>query len=156
MARPVVDAYLLQEHGPQFWLSAHFMLVEFASRDGADLVLVAPRLVEDLEKGRRQSEGALRVNSGFRTEAHNRRIGGKPKSRHMLGWASDLVSMTLSPPQFALLMHSINPHSGGIGCYTTFVHYDVRDGNPVRWIGRNHSIPVDQWVAELKAMGGAL
>ena len=33
----------------------------------------------------------MRVNSGFRCRAHNREVGGVPRSRHLLGCAADVA-----------------------------------------------------------------
>ena len=40
---------------------------------------------------RRAWDGPVRVNSGFRCAAHNREVGGAPRSRHLLGCAADVA-----------------------------------------------------------------
>ena len=48
-------------------------------------------LVLWLDLLRRAWGGPVRVNSGFRCAAHNREVGGAPRSRHLLGCAADVA-----------------------------------------------------------------
>jgi uncharacterized protein YcbK (DUF882 family) len=73
-------------------LSPHFSRHEFRSRDGSlpdDETLY--RLVAHLEALRCFAGGhPLRIVSGFRTDEHNRAVGGAERSRHLVGDAVDL------------------------------------------------------------------
>lgn len=149
---PLVNAYLLSEVGPGFHLSENFVLVEFASRDGYDLVLVAPALLEVCQDIRTKTEAPLRINSGFRSLTHNRNVKGKPHSRHLLGWAGDLDSMTVKPRDLALQLHARFPSSCGIGSYASFTHFDVRPGPPVRWIDGGPPVPVEEWIHRVASL----
>lgn len=43
--------------------------------------------------------GALKINSGFRAEVLNARVGGVPNSQHCLGLAADVVCPEFGTPQ---------------------------------------------------------
>lgn len=124
--------YSIREHGPDFRLGEHFVLVEFASRDGADEVLVHPALVALLEAVREHFEQPVTINSGYRSAAHNRRIGGARNSRHVMGLAADIVvdRGAVSPNKVAQFVETLGP--GGLGRYRTFTHVDVQGRNR-RW-----------------------
>lgn len=126
--------YSLREHGPDFRLGENFRLVEFASRDGADEVLVHPALVALLETVREHFGEPVTVNSGYRSPAHNRRIGGARNSRHVMGLAADIVvdKGAVSPRRVATYVETLDP--GGLGRYNTFTHVDVQGKNR-RWSG---------------------
>ena len=48
-------------------------------------------LVENVLDPLREAYGkSIYVNSGYRCEAHNRKVGGVPKSQHLLGQAADI------------------------------------------------------------------
>lgn len=82
----------------------------------------------------------VQVNSGYRCEAHNARVGGVPRSRHMTGEAADLDPMFPRDVTPRMLLEFINEHlgergdyQGGLGIYPTFVHLDI--GSRSRWNG---------------------
>lgn len=70
----------------------------------------------------------MEICSGYRTEAYNRKIGGAPKSQHMLGMAADIAIAGISPLEVAQYAEFLQPGAGGIGVYSTFTHVDVRTG----------------------------
>jgi zinc D-Ala-D-Ala carboxypeptidase len=75
----------------------------------------------------------VRVTSGFRCTAHNRAVGGKPGSIHLLGKAADVVALKVKPSTVAFAAESIRAFAnGGLGRYDTFTHVDVR-GYRSRW-----------------------
>lgn len=117
-----VDYYLSME-GPQFPLSKNFRLVEFASKDGADRVLVHPALIDGLERLRSALGHPLTVTSGYRTPEHNRAIGGATASFHMRGMAADVSSKRVPPSTIAAEARRLG--FGGVKAYPTFVHVDV-------------------------------
>ncbi len=110
----------------------HFRLVEFACRDGSDLVLIHPALVDMLERLRITFDRPVHLNSGFRTITHNMRIGGKRCSWHLYGMAADITVRGLLPEQVAAEAQKLDP--GGLGLYPSFVHIDVA-GEGRRWGG---------------------
>ena len=72
-------------------LSRHFKVREFCCKDGSDLVLVSEELIKMLENLRSALGCSITVNSGYRTKAHNRKIGGSDTSKHCLGLAADII-----------------------------------------------------------------
>lgn len=122
--------YSLSVDGRDFKLSENFALHEFASR-GGDLVIVHPALVHGLERLRRSLGGlSIRINSAFRTDEHNRSVGGKPQSRHLWGMAADITVDGLPPRVVAEAARALE--FGGVGEYATFTHVDV-EGYERRW-----------------------
>ena len=122
--------FSLQRHGADFRLGEHFRLVEMASKDGADLVKVHPALLLLLEQIRRHFDQPVHVTSAYRTADHNRRIGGQPTSKHLLGMAADIQVQSTPPDAVAAYADQLGV--GGRGRYPTFVHVDV-DGRDRRW-----------------------
>jgi uncharacterized protein YcbK (DUF882 family) len=130
-------------------ITPHFALSEFACRDHTAYPLewVQDRLrplCETLEVVREAAGGrSLRVISGFRSEAYNRRIGGAKLSRHVSGEAGDMQHAVLTAEQLHELVLALKkagklPHLGALGLYPTFCHLDVRpipDGRLRRWTG---------------------
>ena len=121
-------------------LTRNFNLNEFASKDGADMppevfknvVLVA----KNLQVLRDFVGQPIKVNSGYRSPAHNKSIGGASKSQHVKGKAADIVIKGHKPEVVAeIIMELIKTgkmSQGGIGVYNTFTHYDIR-GTAARW-----------------------
>ena len=100
----------------------NFKLIEFASRDGADHVIIHPALIELLEELRRDV-GIIHVNSGYRTPIHNAKIGGVLGSYHVSGMAADITSRRKSPEDLYRIAETYSP--GGLGLYPSFVHVDI-------------------------------
>ena len=124
--------FSLREHGPAYRLSAHFVLVEFASKDGADEVLVHPAAVSGLEVIRKKFGRPILLTSAYRSPAHNKAIGGAKRSPHMSGFAVDTVVIGVPPYKVAAFAETM--HWGGIGRYPMqgFTHLDVFEENR-RW-----------------------
>ena len=127
------DRFSLSDHGSNFSLSENFNLIEFASKDGADEVLVHPALIEGLEEIRKHFGLAIFVTSGYRTESHNRKVKGVANSRHKFGLAADIMIKGVQPHKIAQKAESLG--FGGIGRYRTFTHVDVFRSNR-RWKGK--------------------
>ncbi len=75
--------------------------------------------------------GPLKVHSGYRCTAHNKAVGGSPRSQHMLGRALDISSPTFTPLKLYQLIKrhwtlGQLPTLGGLGLYSWGVHIDVR------------------------------
>lgn len=121
-------------------MTEHFSREEFRSKDGAFFPKYAQEnlqvLAEQLEVIREHFNAPVTINSGYRSEAHNAKIGGEPNSQHLLGKAADIVVEGISPDDVAdaieFLIDSKMIKQGGLGRYTTFTHYDIR-GKKARW-----------------------
>lgn len=104
----------------------HFKVKEFACKDGSDLVLVDEKLAELLENIREHFKKPVHINSAFRTESWNDAVGGRRYSRHLAGEAADIWVKDVKPHDVALYADSVLGETGGVICYTNFVHVDVR------------------------------
>mgnify|MGYP003652322579 CR=1 FL=1 len=82
----------------------------------------------------------IRVNSGYRSPAHNLAVGGVASSQHVKARAADLTPASGNMDDLARLVDVImnliaagEIPNGGVGIYGTFVHYDTRLDGPARW-----------------------
>lgn len=115
-------------------LSKNFKVREFACSDGTDTIFVSQELVDVLQKIRDHFGKPLIINSGYRTEAKNRAVGGAQYSQHKYGTAADIRISGVSQKRIADYAEELLPNSGGIGIYSSFVHIDVRETKS-RWRG---------------------
>lgn len=121
-------------------LTENFSLPEFASKDGAafpkEVKANIQELANNLQVLRNHFGMPITVTSGYRSKAHNERIGGSKNSFHVKGMAADIVVKGIKAyivaKQIELLIHYGLMKEGGIGIYDTFVHYDIR-GHYARW-----------------------
>lgn len=88
-----VKTYYISKLGRDYNVSPHFKLREFQSRDGADKVLISDELLAKLEEARAYGGFTITVNSGYRSAAHNKKVGGATNSNHTKGLAADVVFM---------------------------------------------------------------
>tara|TARA_R110000824_G_scaffold150209_6_gene320744 strand:+ start:3574 stop:3978 length:405 start_codon:yes stop_codon:yes gene_type:complete len=124
-------------------LSKNFKKSEFKCRDGTavptDLMSDLEELVENLQIIRDHIEKPMRIISGYRTPKYNRRIGGARKSQHMKAKAADIVVRGIKPKELREIITNLIKEGkikkGGVGLYTSFVHYDTRGWN-ARWKGK--------------------
>lgn len=133
MAGQVVKVYSKAKEG-NVRLSKNFTVKEFACFDGTDTVFISLALVNLLQKIRDRFGKAVIINSAYRTEAHNKAIGGATYSQHKYGLAADIRINGVTPKAIAAYVETLMPLSGGIGIYKSFVHVDVRRVKS-RWNG---------------------
>lgn len=81
--------------------------------------------VDRLQWIRDQIGVPIHINSAYRCEKHNKKIGGAKYSQHLQGKAYDIRADRISPFHLAFL----TGHAGfkGIIIYDNFVHVDSRD-----------------------------
>ena len=115
-------------------LSANFKVSEFACKDGSDTVFISPGLVTVLQKIRDHFEKPVTINSAYRNDAYNKKVGGADFSQHKYGMAADININGVSPAKIAAYVETLMPNCGGIGIYKSFVHVDVRTDR-ARWNG---------------------
>ena len=136
-------------------LTKNFNIDEFRCKDGTDVPekfypnvkLLAKNLqvLRDALNGANVSEEYfIAIHSGYRTPEHNKKVGGAKHSQHLLAKAGDLKvyikidgkKSYIHPPKVhswvSELIKTGKMKQGGLGLYSTFVHYDVRDGK-ARW-----------------------
>lgn len=121
-------------------LTKNFLITEFASKDGAyfpeEVKENLKTLAEQLEVLRLHFGKPITITSGYRSPAHNEKIGGAKNSYHTLGMAADIQIKDVSPKivynAIELLIKSGKMKEGGLGLYNSWVHYDHRD-KKARW-----------------------
>lgn len=121
-------------------LTENFNINEFACKDGTPVpdnlecnVIV---LAQNLQILRDELGEPLKILSGYRTPAYNKKVGGKPASQHLKAAAADLSCKSKTPKQVHALIEKLiaekKMKQGGLGLYPGFVHYDIR-GSKARW-----------------------
>lgn len=72
------------------------------------------------------------VTSAYRTQEHNKEVGGVPNSQHLFGKAVD-IRMPNSATQLNKLIWALSQAGfTGVGVYNNHLHADTRN-NPVFW-----------------------
>ena len=66
---------------------------------------------------------AVVINSGYRTPAHNKKVGGASGSQHLYGKAADIVVKGVKP---STVYDAADKLFNGVGKYNTFTHVDTR------------------------------
>lgn len=123
------------------YLTKDFHIREFKCKDGSKvpeaLEANVRLLATQLQVLRDHIGVPITLNSAYRTEAYNAKIGGSPKSQHKLAKAGDLVTQKYTPKQLAAIIKKLIKEGkmvqGGVGIYPSFVHYDIFfDGKNIR------------------------
>ena len=123
-------------------LTDNFHIKEFACHDGTnvpyDLVDNVQLLAENLQVLRDDIGKPIKVISGYRNKSYNTKIGGAKRSKHMSAMAADIRVTGMTPREvydrIEALIADGKMLQGGMGRYSSFVHYDVR-GTHARWEG---------------------
>ncbi|MGB0293977.1 MAG: YcbK family protein [Flavobacteriaceae bacterium] len=122
-------------------MTQNFKKHEFDCSCGCEMPLTVElnvqRLAEELQYIRNYIQRPITINSGYRCESYNNTIpGSSSRSQHVLGKAADIVVSGMNSTQvfeqLDELQHKGKIHTGGMGLYDTFVHYDIR-GYRKRW-----------------------
>lgn len=122
--------------GEMTLLSPHFFSLDFDCKcqyPECQFTYIDPNLIPALENLHKLS-GPFHIDSGFRCINHNKDVGGKEHSQHIVGRAADCRSLNghagKEMASFALLVPDFA--AGGIGIYDRFVHCDIRP-QVARW-----------------------
>ena len=123
-------------------LTNNFGLSEFKCNDGSlprgEELANCQELAENLQILREHLGRPIRIISGYRPPEYNRRIGGAKRSQHIAAKAADIKVTGMAPAEVHAvvlkLIKSGEMKQGGVGKYSTFVHYDIR-GTAARWSG---------------------
>ncbi len=103
-----------------------FCASEFDSPDepGSGLIHMNHDFVMKLDQLRARIEVPLHINSGFRTAAWNKRVGGKQSSAHRKGFAVD-IRVAQSGRRFTIVEAALAMGFKRVGIGKTFVHLDA-------------------------------
>lgn len=125
---------------PDVKLSTNFMLHEFACKDNgvSKTVLVDDELIQRLEQLRAKVGKPININSGYRTQNHDKAVGGSGRGMHTRGMAADIWVEGLTCVQLGMAAKEIGFR--GIGMYhrkpsEQVVHVDTRP-SPCKWLCR--------------------
>ena len=106
----------MKENLNEIKLSQHFLLREFLNLKKYPENIPTMQVVANLTYGchlllepARAIVGPIIVNSGFRNEAVNRKVGGVRNSQHLLGQAADIRPK--DPSQFQRLVEFLKAHA---------------------------------------------
>lgn len=120
-----VRTYSLSRDG-ETNISANFKVKEFRCRDGSDKILIDVDFARDkLQAIRNHFSVPVTINSAYRTESYNRKVGGAKSSYHMKGQAFDIVVSGKTPLDVSKCAQALGIN--GIIQYNTFVHLDSRE-----------------------------
>ena len=108
---------------PDDWRWANFTPKEIACK-GTGLILIDEDAMDKLQAFREVLGMPFSPNSAYRSEVHNKAVGGAPRSMHRQGRAFDIpIGNGISRNE----VHRIAKEVGftGFGDYKTFVHIDT-------------------------------
>ena len=105
----------------------YFTYEEFDSPDvQGSGQMMSKNLISILDNIREELGKPIVVTSGFRTPAHNEKVGGKPNSSHLKGLAVDIACED-SRYRFELVRELLKHGVDRIGIGDTFIHADIDD-----------------------------
>ena len=118
-------------------ITRNFNLSEFECKCGCempdDVLENIKKLAEELQVVRDYVHEPININSAYRCKKHNRSIGSKDTSQHVLGKAADITIKHFTPDEVFDVIQNLrrNPmikgvKFQGIGRYNTFTHVDLR------------------------------
>lgn len=105
-------------------MTKYFNVSEFDSPDvpGSGFNM-QPAFLNRLVAAREIAGVPFRINSGYRTPEHNRKVGGTPGSSHLTGWAVDIAVKDNWERQ-VVLTALIRAGFSRIGIGKNFIHAD--------------------------------
>ena len=110
-------------------ISTHFKVSEFACKDGSNKVLIDLDLIPLIERFREYVEAGVSINSAYRTDSYNKKVGGATNSYHKYGRALDIpfkntYKYLTSRDKMCAFFNALGIK--GIIKYPSFVHIDTR------------------------------
>lgn len=122
-------------------LTKNFSRKEFDCNDGTPVPKIYYPNVKELATNLQVlrdhiGEAVLITGSGYRTEKHNKKVGGAKFSQHLTASGADINARSYTPKELANVIEELiregKMKEGGIGVYKGFIHYDIR-GTKARW-----------------------
>jgi len=127
------------------WRWPSFSPAEIASRrEGA--LKINTEAMDKLQTLRNRLGKPLIVRSAYRSPAHNRAVGGAPRSKHMLGTAFDIAMSNHDPATFAEAARAVGFLGFGTYPRSGFMHIDL---GPARSWGEPFPVRTTPFVAEV-------
>ncbi len=121
-------------------MTKNFTKEEFDCNDGSEMPINVyhniVKVANQLQSLRDYIGKPIQVNSAWRSEEYNASIGGVKNSQHIMGRAADIVIKGMTPIEVSKIIEELiskgDMLQGGLGIYSSFVHYDIR-GTKARW-----------------------
>ena len=109
------------------WVSPYFSLRELQSPD-TKTVMIDPKVLRCLDKLMQTCTTPIMITSGYRTPAHNEKVGGAKHSFHMRGMAVDCYQQehTGKEDMIAFAKRGLEAGFTIAIVYKGHVHFDVR------------------------------
>jgi hypothetical protein len=123
----MIKTYSLRTDG-ELNVSPNFKVKEFACRDGADKILIDTNMINIMQKVRTRYGVPININSGYRTNTWNAKVGGLPQSRHLTGEA---VDFSVGSGNGVVPHRQVCMYLETIGCKSIILYLYA---NNVRWI----------------------
>ena len=125
-------------------ITNNFKVSEFKS--DSKIVLIHHTLPIALQMIREKVGKAVNITNAYRTEGHNKCVGGASNSYHLYGMAADIYVNGVSPTELAKMVDSLFPTCYGIIAYYKkgIVHFDVRS-KKYRAINNGTEVKVDHF-----------
>ncbi len=102
----------------------HFTLSEFDSPDAPGSgSQMKEEFLKKLDAARGIANVPFKINSGFRTAAHNKKVGGEPNSSHTKGSAAD-IGYSSGTEGYKILKGLMEAGFNRIGVYRSWIHAD--------------------------------
>lgn len=106
------------------WRWPSFSPAEIACRGSGKLLINAPAL-DRLQALRDRPGKPLIVRSAYRSPAHNRAVGGAPRSHHLEGAAFDIAMTNHDPVAFEAAARAVGFLGFGFYPRSGFIHIDL-------------------------------
>ena len=121
-------------------MTKNFTKEEFDCNDGSEMPINIyhnmVKVANQLQVLRDELKKPIHINSAYRSEDYNKQIGGVKNSQHIMGRAADIVIKGMTPIEVSKIIEELiskgDMLQGGLGIYSSFVHYDIR-GTKARW-----------------------
>ena len=103
----------------------YFKYSEFDSPDeiGSGEKYMNEEFLEMIDEARYFAQIPFKINSGYRTKEHNKKVGGVAKSSHLIGRAAD-ISCTNSKNRAIIVGSLFEAGFMRIGIHDKFIHVD--------------------------------
>ena len=125
--KPIIDNFKVYSKGTDGIekVATNFVVNEFASKDGADIVIINELLPVVCQIVRNWFGYSFTPNSAYRTVSHNKNVGGASRSNHIYGLAVDIPAKSgkCTPRELYNFLDKLFTDSCEIGLYNWGVHF---------------------------------
>lgn len=105
-------------------MAKYFKETEYACKCGCGKSELSVLMLEKLDALRELLNRPIIINSAYRCQEHNKKIGGTPDSSHTKGYAVD-IRATSSREKYEVISGAIKLGVNRIGVYSNFIHIDI-------------------------------